>query len=71
MVVELLKFVHFFEHHNDDDKVDRAHYVLTSNLLIALAALASWRHFQQDAIECVFPKMFPSSLEHVSGLGMQ
>jgi hypothetical protein len=51
---------------NDDDSVDRAHYFVTSNILIALAILVSWKQFGGKPIECLTPPKFPGAWEDVS-----
>lgn len=67
MVLETsLRFLTYLGFRQDDDWVDRLHNFLTSNLLLALAMLISWKQFGGKPIECMLPKMFPGSWEDVS-----
>lgn len=50
---------------NDDDGTDRLHYFVTSNILIALSILVSWKQFGGKPIECMTPPKFPGAWEDV------
>uniref|UniRef100_A0A914XKP9 Innexin n=1 Tax=Plectus sambesii TaxID=2011161 RepID=A0A914XKP9_9BILA len=47
----------------DDDGIDRLHSFVTSNVLIGLAVLVSWKTFGGKPLECMFPVKFPGSWE--------
>ncbi|VDP13528.1 unnamed protein product [Soboliphyme baturini] len=65
MLDTVIRSIRYLSPRNDDSDVDRLHYCLTSNVLIALSLLISYKQFGGRPIECMVPKMFPSSWEEV------
>ncbi|XP_003379186.1 innexin-10 [Trichinella spiralis] len=63
MLYTALNALRFFAYRQDDSDVDRLHYWLTSNVLIALSLLVSFKQFGGKPIECLVPKMFSSAWE--------
>ncbi|KRX23735.1 Innexin-10 [Trichinella nelsoni] len=63
MLYTALNALRFFAYRQDDSDVDRLHYWLTSNVLIALSLLVSFKQFGKKPIECLVPKMFSSAWE--------
>uniref|UniRef100_A0A915KVB9 Innexin n=1 Tax=Romanomermis culicivorax TaxID=13658 RepID=A0A915KVB9_ROMCU len=63
MIETSLKYLKFLGVRHDDDGVDRMHYFVTSNMLIVLSLLISYKQFGSRPIECLTPKMFPKSYE--------
>jgi len=70
MIEATLRYLHFLGARRDDDNIDRLHYFLTSNLLIVLSLLISYKQFGGRPIECATPKMFPKSWEDVIGFSL-
>lgn len=66
MIQNILGTLKYLNHSQDDDFIDRLHYFLTSNILIALAVLVSWKQFGGRPMECLVPDMFSSAWEQVS-----
>jgi len=64
-LVAVLTGFKFLDRRTDDDVVDRLHYSLTTNLLIGLSVLVSWKQFGGKPIECMPPDQYPSSWEQV------
>lgn len=61
-----LSAFNYFGGNEEDDSVDWLHYVITSNLLVALAGLVSVKQFGGAPIECLVPNMFSGAWEQVS-----
>lgn len=61
-----LNTLKFFGHNSDDDYIDRLHYFVTSNTLVALSILVSFKQFGGKPIECLVPDMFSKAWEEVS-----
>ncbi|VDN92003.1 unnamed protein product [Brugia pahangi] len=49
-----------------EDNIDRLHYFLTANLLVAVSTITAWKMFDGKAIECMPPTTFPNSWVTVS-----
>lgn len=65
MLKEILSGFSFFKQRDDDDIVDRLHYFMTSNILIALAVLVSFKQFGGKPIECMLFDTVPDNWEAV------
>uniref|UniRef100_A0A914VR40 Innexin n=1 Tax=Plectus sambesii TaxID=2011161 RepID=A0A914VR40_9BILA len=64
MVLEhMLSMLTYLSPAKNDDFVDRLHYFWTSNFLLAMMVLVSWKSFGSHPLECMFPKPFPHSWE--------
>ncbi|CDW55502.1 Innexin [Trichuris trichiura] len=61
VILHALRAYGFYQ--DDVDSVDRLHYWITSNLLIAISLLVSYKQFGGKPIECMVPKMFSGSWE--------
>lgn len=66
MLLDLLGASRTLHLRNDDDYIDRMHYFITSNLLIVLSILVSFKMFNGKPMECVMAKRFDDSIEDVS-----
>ncbi|KAM3716582.1 Innexin-11 [Dirofilaria immitis] len=60
-IEELLKSLKIISLRHGEDNVDRLHYFLTTNLLIAASTITAWKIFEGRAIECMSPTSFPNS----------
>lgn len=65
MIEAIIAMVRYLSPRNDDDAVDRLHYLYTPNILLAFAVLISFKQFGGRPIECMFPSKFPGSWEQV------
>uniref|UniRef100_A0A5S6QVZ4 Innexin n=1 Tax=Trichuris muris TaxID=70415 RepID=A0A5S6QVZ4_TRIMR len=64
MLAVILHALRAYGNYQEDvDNVDRLHYWITSNLLIAISLLVSYKQFGGKPIECMVPKMFSHSWE--------
>ncbi|EFO13516.2 innexin inx-11 [Loa loa] len=57
----LLKSLKVISLKSGDDNIDRLHYFLTTNLLIAASTIVTWKMFEGSAIECMLPASLPNS----------
>ncbi|PAV86124.1 hypothetical protein WR25_24439 [Diploscapter pachys] len=63
MIESFLGMARYLSPRQDDDAIDRMHYLVTTNILLALSVLISWKQFGGHPIECMFPSKFPGSWE--------
>lgn len=55
----------YFKRKSDNDVIDKLHYSLTTNILISLSILVSWKQFGGKPIECMTPDQYPKPWEEV------
>ncbi|VDM49464.1 unnamed protein product [Toxocara canis] len=65
MIESLIGMIRYLSPRQDDDAVDRLHYLYTPNILLAFAVLISFKQFGGRPLECMFPNKFPGSWEQV------
>lgn len=65
MIESLMAMIRYLSPRQDDDAVDRLHYLYTPNILLAFAVLISFKQFGGHPLECMFPNKFPGSWEQV------
>uniref|UniRef100_F1L583 Innexin n=1 Tax=Ascaris suum TaxID=6253 RepID=F1L583_ASCSU len=63
MIESLMAMIRYLSPRQDDDAVDRLHYLYTPNILLAFAVLISFKQFGGHPLECMFPNKFPGSWE--------
>lgn len=61
----LLGYFNLYQSRNDDDFSDRFNYKITSNVLVSLAVLVSYKQFGGKPVECWTPSAAPPSVEQV------
>lgn len=67
-LISVLTGFKYLERRTDDDVIDKLHHSLTTNILIGLSILVSWKQFGGKPIECMTPDQFPSPWEQVRNL---
>lgn len=69
MVLEaVIQWSKYLSYSYDDDTVDRLHYFFTSNILLGLTFLVSWKQFGGKPLECLIPAKFPGPWEQVTNV---
>nr|AVV64020.1 innexin [Anisakis simplex] len=63
MIESLIAMVRYLSPRQDDDAIDRLHYLYTPNILLTFAVLISFKQFGGRPLECMFPNKFPGSWE--------
>uniref|UniRef100_A0A0R3S431 Innexin n=1 Tax=Elaeophora elaphi TaxID=1147741 RepID=A0A0R3S431_9BILA len=57
----LLKSLKLISLRYGEDNIDRLHYFLTTNLLVAASTITAWKMFEGRVLECMSPTSFPNS----------
>jgi hypothetical protein len=52
MIETLVSMIKYLSPRQDDDKIDRLHYLYTPNLLLAMSVLISFKQFGGKPLEC-------------------
>ncbi|VDK58737.1 unnamed protein product [Gongylonema pulchrum] len=65
-VEELLKSLKTIGKRCGEDQIDRLHYFVTANLLVAASTISAWKMLDGRALECMTPTAFPNSWISVS-----
>uniref|UniRef100_A0A8R1TX68 Innexin n=1 Tax=Onchocerca volvulus TaxID=6282 RepID=A0A8R1TX68_ONCVO len=60
-IERLLKSLKVISLNYGEDNIDRLHYFLTSNLLIAASTITAWKMYEGRPLECMAPMGFTNS----------
>ncbi|TKR60917.1 hypothetical protein L596_028098 [Steinernema carpocapsae] len=68
MLTTVLSMLRYVGESEDRDLIDRLHSYFTTNILIALSVLVSFKQFGGKPMECLVPDLFTGSWEQVCHL---